>query len=252
MVHRTACAAAGGALLVALALALCAPASQAQTRTLSFRLEGGVPTGDFEEQVEDIGLGLAGQLLFQPQGVPLAFGFEGSFITYGRQVATVPVQFTAGGTSLAEQVTHNNIASFGLVLRLQPNGGAVQPYVEGIGGFNYLHTRVSLDETVVVNDGGVFNDSDPILLTRNPGNTVVDDFAFTYGGGGGVMIRVFDGLDDGSPVTAFLDFGARYLLGEEADYLTEGDEATAEGAVAATLRSTVDVIRPYFGLTFRF
>ncbi|MEM6783238.1 MAG: hypothetical protein AAF624_05820 [Bacteroidota bacterium] len=251
MPHRSVRAAAGGALLVALALLVCVPASQAQTRTLNLRFEGGVPLGDFQERVEDIGFGLAGQLLFQPEDVPLAFGFEGSFLTYGRQVNSVPVNFAGSGVSVADQITHNNIASLGLVLRIQPNGGAVQPYIEGFGGYNYLHTRVSLDQAVVANNNNGFG-GNPVVVNRNSGNTVVDDFAFTYGGGGGLLLRVFDGLDDGNHVTAYLDFGARYLLGEEAEYLVEADDADAANTAQNPVRTTVDVIRPYFGLSFRF
>ncbi|MEL6612237.1 MAG: hypothetical protein AAFQ53_09100 [Bacteroidota bacterium] len=251
MLHRPTRAAAGWALLVALALLVCVPASEAQTRTLNLRLEGGVPLGDFQDSVEDIGFGLAGQLLFQPEGVPLALGFEGSFLTYGRQVNPVPVNFGGSGVSVADQITHNNIASLGLVLRIQPNGGAVQPYIEGFGGFNYLHTRVSLDQAVVANNNNGFG-GDPVVVTRNSGNTVVDDFAFTYGGGGGLLLRVFNGLDNGQHVTAYVDFGARYLLGEEADYLVEVDDADAANTPQNPVRTTVDVIRPYFGLSFRF
>ncbi|MEL7168740.1 MAG: hypothetical protein AAGN64_05270, partial [Bacteroidota bacterium] len=93
---------------------------------------------------------------------------------------------------------------------------------------------------------------DPVVVTRNSGNTVVDDFAFTYGGGGGLLLRVFNGLDNGQHVTAYVDFGARYLLGEEADYLVEVDDADAANTPQNPVRTTVDVIRPYFGLSFRF
>ena len=39
---------------------------------------------------------------------------------------------------------------------------------------------------------------------------------------------------------------------QEADYLVEGDDADATNTPQNPVRTTVDVIRPYFGLSFRF
>lgn len=83
-------------------------------------------------------------------------------------------------------------------------------------GGSYLYTETSVS--------GQYN-SDNIASTTN-----YDDWAWSYGVGGGILI-----LLSGDPVTeegaVYLDLKGRYLFGSEAEYLKEGSVEIIGGQV---------------------
>jgi len=79
----------------------------------------------------------------------------------------------------------------------------------------------------------------------------VSDFAFSYGLGGGLMIRLFQGQK--SAFAVLLDLGARYLWGGKAEYLKEGDILREDGMVIYnTSYSNTDLFTTHIGVTFSF
>ncbi|MBO6574321.1 MAG: outer membrane beta-barrel protein [Rhodothermales bacterium] len=228
-------------LIAGLAIALMAPISaSAQSGTeFGVDLALAVPQGAFQQNVDQTGFGInlhGGTHLFRS---PLFVGIDAGIHVYGSENRYVPLSMTIPDIE-ARVHTTNNLAQVHGMLRLQPITGKVRPYVDGLYGVKYLYTRTSLtnefDEEVV-------------------GSTNFDDYTVSYGVGAGLDVQVWQGAmgDDDRPGRVYLTFGARYLLGGEAEYLREGDIERELGSYSFnTTRSTVDIVQPRFGVTIAF
>ena len=235
---------------LALVLPLLAPTVLAQIQ-LGASVQGALPQQRFHDRLDDVGLGAGGQLLYFPGGLPVGFGVEGSFLTYGRTAEALPVRLGEAAATYGELEVANRMGSGHAVLRLGPARGAVRPYVDGLVGFHYLSTTSTLHETVALVGGGgaavVALGPDAVVLDRTVRNTQQDDWALSYGGGAGLLVRVAEGMDGERPFEAYLDLGARYLLGGDATYAPVED-----GTPRPAVESATDVLRPYLGLAVRF
>lgn len=236
-----------------LAAALATPVS-AQTY-LGLTLEGGIPYDDFEDQLDDVAVGASMQLLVQAGALPVALGLDGGLLTYGQEARPLAAQIDGSSAFLGDVETTNNVAHLHAVLRLTPSSGAVRPYADGLVGFNYLYTRTRFEQEVYLVDGDSFFDpgTDAVVGRTVTNSTVLDDFALSYGAGAGLMIRVAQGDDDGTPFEAFLEVGARYLFGQEARYLLEAAPLGEDETPRVLVReSKTDLIRPQLGLVIQF
>jgi hypothetical protein len=226
---------------------LAAPeASFAQNITTGLGLVVSVPQGEFGEKLDDAGIGLGASVAYRIPSTPIHFGIEGNIMTYGAE--TRREAFSPNIPDVTVEVeTSNNIATGNLFLRIQPEMEIVSPYIDGFAGFNYLFTSTS-----VQNINGV----DENIAT----STNVDDAAFAYGAGAGVMIRLFhqddpevnaegnSGIRDG-----YLDLRVRYSRGGEASYLTSGSIVRESGTVRYDLtESRTDMLTAMIGFTARF
>jgi hypothetical protein len=111
--------------------------------------------------------------------------------------------------------------------------------LDGIIGFNYIWTETGVYDQ----SGGLY---DEIASSVN-----VSDFAFSYGLGGGLMIRLYQRQN--STFAILLDLGARYLWGGKAEYLKEGDILREDGMVIYnTSFSNTDLFTTHIGVTFSF
>ena len=127
-------------------------------------------------------------------------------------------------------------------MRLQPRTGPIQPYADALVGFKYFFTETSVD-------GVDFGDDDVIASSTN-----LDDAAFSYGFGAGIDIEVFNGmLSEKSPGQVYINLGARYLYGAQAEYLEKGAIQREGGRVILDpVRSQTNMLLPQLGVTFRF
>ncbi|MCS4194368.1 hypothetical protein GGP50_002594 [Salinibacter ruber] len=166
----------------------------------------------------------------------------------------MPFSRTVGPRVPVEVSTNNNVVETHLSLRLQPRTGRFRPYVEGLAGFKYLFTRT----TVGGEDFGNDDLGDDELGDDIAGSTNYDDFALSGGAGAGIDVRVYRRREPGKTLRAVgVHLGVQYLLGQEAEYLAEGD-LTDENGNGRLDRSELDVrrsrttfLQPQFGVTFR-
>lgn len=233
--------------LAAAALFLAVPAASfAQDVTAGLGLMVSVPQGEFAEKVDDPGFGLGGHFAYRFPSSPVHIGLEGDFVTYGTETRREPFSPNIPDVTV-EVETSNNIAMGNLFLRIQPEMEVFSPYIDGFVGFNYLFTSTS-----VQNIGNLDED---IATSTN-----VDDGAFAYGGGAGVMVRLFH---DDNPVIdsdgnsgirdGYLDLRLRYSRGGTASYLTSGSITRQEGKVQYNLtESRTDMLVAMIGFTARF
>lgn len=198
-----------------------------------FSIGGGVQVGapynEFRENTDAIGFGIAGNFFvpFGP-GVPLAFGIEAGYMEYGRnsQEETLTAEIRVGNTVIdrldipLEIETTNSIIHGHAVLRASAPFPFVQPYIEGRAGVRYIATR-----TKVLDNSPDFRFSNPDTQDRTiVEKTNLDDYVFSYGGGGGFLVQLVPSL--------YLDLRVSYLRGGEAEYY-DGDD-TAQWEVVFT------------------
>jgi hypothetical protein len=205
-----------------------------------------IPQGEFREKMDDPGFGLSANFDYRIPGSPVYAGIEGSFVTYGNETRREP--FSPNIPDVTVEVENsNNIALGNLFLRLQPDMDVVTPYIDGFVGFNYLFTSTS-----VQNVGRL----DENIAT----STNVDDAAFSYGGGAGMMIRLFheenpivDEEGNSSFRDGYLDLRVRYSRGGEARYLTSGSIVREGSSVRYDItESRTDMLTALVGFTARF
>jgi hypothetical protein len=201
----------------------------------------GIPMGDFKSNVDKNGYGLSASIGFAPVSSFFAVGLEAGFMRYGTERRRERFSSTIPDV-MVDVETSNNFALVHGVLRLQPNQGAVRPYLEGIGGINYLYTQ-----TEIQNRG---RGGEEVASSNNK-----SDVAFSYGGGGGMMIRLYESDDEEGAGIAevLLDLRARYIKGGEAEYLKQGSIRRENGEVKYdVLKSHTDIMTLQLGVALRF
>ena len=210
-------------------------------------LLGGFPTGEFGENVKNPGIGISGYLGYMIPRTPAVVGLDLGYMIYGHERRTEQFSLTIPDV-LVGVVTENNIFSMNAFLRLQTNPAPLRFYVEGFVGFHYLFTSTSIENV----DRSPFSGED-IVSSRN-----LDDFAFTKGVGGGILIEVWRGGEDRTPQnrtlrSVSLELRMRYHDGSEADYLKRGDIVRRSGTAELNItKSTTDLVTAHFGVTMDF
>lgn len=231
----------------------------------SLRGTVGVPRGGFRAGTEGLGRGLHGYVGDWIGKRSLLVGVDIGFLSYGRSQQGVSSRLAAGARGPFEVRTSNNVFETHLTVRLQRRYGQVRPFLEGLVGVKYLFTRTTIEREGLVDASrrGTFD------------RTNFDDLALSGGVGAGLNIRLYQ--DSGGPsdrnrtvhttqstesttvrfgVRALsLHLGVRYLLGQEAEYVTEGalEDINEDGRLDQrernVRRSPTTSLQPQIGVT---
>lgn len=205
-------------------------------RQLNLNALVGVPQGDFGLHVSHPGYGVNLQFALGLAQMPVSFGVDLGILTYGRERRHEPFSLTVPDVEV-RVTTSNNIAMVHSFLRLQPLQGRARPYVDGLFGIKHFFTQTSV--------GG---DEEAVASTKNYGDT-----GLSYGVGGGVGIRLYDGMLDEKPGQVYLNLGVRYLFGPRVSYLREGDIDRELGSYSfETTRSRTEMVAPQMGVQLRW
>mgnify|MGYP002725623012 CR=1 FL=1 len=216
-----------------IALASTAPALEQEGGA---RLVLGEPDGDFGAAVDGLGFGIDLHYGVRPQP-SLTFGVGLHGMIYGSETTTYNMPLVED----FELNTSNNLAGTYLFVQWRPLEGAIQPYVEGRVGVNYLWTESKLQDED-------WWDDDEVARETN-----YDDFATFWGGGGGLLIRLSEGDRASGKPGVFLDWKVSYVNGSEAEYLTEGDiEIVNNVPVYNVSESETDLMTYQLGVVLTF
>lgn len=206
----------------------------------------GVFQGEFADNLDnDVGFGVDVFAGARVGASPVVLGVEGAFLIYGRESFREPFRPSGPGSRVDVEVeTTNNIVMGHLVLRIQPATGIVRPYADGLFGVKYLFTESSIEDISGVDDR--------VFSSQN-----FDDAALSYGAGAGLDIQVYRREQPQAGRRKLgsvrLHLGARYLFGQEAEYLQEGSiQEEGDDLVFDVKRSRTDVLVPQIGVTFGF
>ncbi len=204
----------------------------------------GLPQGEFKENVDRTGFGLSGQMAWQPNP-SVALGGALGVLIYGSETRYEPFSLTVPDVTV-EVHTSNNFSFGNLLLQLRANLPIAKPYLEGRFGFNYLWTETSVED--------VNSDYDVASSTN------FDDITIAYGGGGGIMIQVWEqkkrkrSRTMGGTERVYIDLKVLYMLGGNAEYLREGDiERHTDGTVTYYYsESKTDILDIHIGVAAEF
>jgi len=182
---------------------------------------------------------------------------------YGSRNRRIPFNYWTGNMVTIRMQTTNAYIAGDFMLRLKPLQGPVQPYLDGLIGFNNLSTTTQVED-----ENDWFDDEDEEIAST----TNMSDSAFSYGLGGGVLILIIKPKNPEEEfrgnvkivkksLGVFLDFGVRYLIGGEAHYLNVNKDGwmtatdPADGPVVTTFypdRSKTDVFTIHLGIVIPF
>src|SRR6056297_1673 len=205
-----------------------------------------IPQNEFDESINRLGAGINIFGLYRFPGSPFGLGLDFNFNNFGRDTREESISSTIPDLKVRVENEYNLVQGL-MVAKFQPRDGILRPYAEGLAGFNYFYTQTSIENRGNLSD-------EPIARDTN-----FEDWAFAWGGGGGMMIRVFDSrgstnLTAENPIAAgYINLGVRYLNGSEAEYLREGSIVNENGSVTyETLKSRTDMLIVQLGFVFRF
>ncbi|MBN2029425.1 hypothetical protein JW824_04205 [bacterium] len=202
----------------------------------------GFPQNEFKNNIDNIGYGGTGFFAYRFPQSPLLVGASACFLVYGRETREEPFSLTIPDV-FVDVTTTNSIIMGHLFLRLQPPRGSILPYLDGLFGFNYLSTRTTIENQA---------NNEEVASSTN-----FDDITFSYGVGGGLMIRVFqptqDDLKKNELQAVYVDLGIRYIKSGEAEYLKKGSILIENGKVTYDIsKSATDLVTGHIGVVFTF
>jgi hypothetical protein len=212
--------------------------SYAQAGGLNITL--GFPMGEFKDEIDRLGFGLSGHFLFLAPTVnrPFGIGLNVGYLNYGQETRRELFSSTIPDVTVDVERS-NNLVNFHALFQLGFGSGSVRPFIEGLFGGSYIFT-----ETTIRSRG-----SEEVASSNN-----FDDFAWSYGAGGGMLIQLSSGEEEGSDAGAFfLDLKVRYLFGSEAEYLKEGSVVVSPGKVDYKVsKSKTDLLTVHAGVVAYF
>ena len=183
-------------ILSILALLILANYSHAQP-SASLYFTTAIPVNDFRYFDNDLGYGGNLEIFFFSPTKQKPFGMGISFSYFGQGLYFYDDPYS-NETYLSGNRA-NNFSSIHLIFQVAPTGGTVRPYLETFFGGSYI-----------------FSESEIYTLDYVPVNLYVDDWAWSYGIGGGFKFLV-SGEDGGGSV--YLDLKGRYLMSSDVDIL---------------------------------
>lgn len=231
-------------LLLSVLVILAAAEINAQNGGINFMV--GFPQGEFKKNVDRAGVGLNAQfLLWTPNSqMPASAGLNIGFMNYGSETRTEPFSTTIPDV-MVDVSRSNNLVNFHFMFQISPFEGPVKPYAEALFGGAYLFTSTEIKSQ------GHYNDE--VASTTN-----FSDWAWSYGGGGGFLIKLYENektKEEGEMKLSslWLDLKARYLFGSEASYLKEGSVEIFNGrAYYQESRSKTDLFSIHLGVVAEF
>lgn len=227
-------------LAICIAIGVLNPIASAQFWQGGLNFQLGIPTGDYNDQINKTAAGIAGDFLYSPYNLPFGIGLSLGWFQVGREKRQEPFSTTIPDVTV-DVKTENGLAQFMILARLQPKRGPILPYADALLGLNYLYTKTTIENA---------SNGEEVASTTNS-----SDNAFAYGFGGGTLIKVYDGANkaSGKPLQVYLDLNFRYTLGGEADYLKEGSIRRENGVVTYDItRSRTDISTAHIGFAVIF
>jgi hypothetical protein len=167
--------------------------------------------------------------------IPLLLGVDFGSVDY--QTLKLPES-----SLLLSAETRASIDLVHFLARIQSGHGAIRPYLDILLGVS--HPNVTTDIL-------------QFATSAFPGSSATEQFGdtgFSYGGGAGLMLRVYDGSHKAKGLRAVsADLQMRYLSGSEAEYVSRGSLRLQSGRVAFdTATSRHKLLNYGIGVVFEF
>jgi hypothetical protein len=207
--------------------------------------QGVFPQGEFKDNISNIGGGLGLEFTYLPATMPFGIGASFGYLVYGSEKFHETIQ-TKNADFNVDVTTTNSIILGHLLFRFQIKQGKVRPYLDGLIGFNHITTDTKIKDPDFWDDG---------VRTNN-----IDDTVLSYGGGFGLMVKVYEGSWKKVKQTTkkkkwelLIDLRIRYIRGNEGEYLKEGSIFRVDDELFYDVnKSRTDLITAQLGVSFNF
>lgn len=186
------------------------------TGYFDLNLQMGVPMQEYSTATQSLPFGFNFGYMHQPSRyVPLLIGGDFSYMSVGTNTIdrALTADITANGV-LIDQLfiplqfqINNNLITSHLKLRFLAPTKYVKPYIDGIGGFNYLWTGTQVFDRSQQQFFARNNNNDNGLITRN---TQLQSFTYSAGAGTGLLFQLKPNF--------YLNVGVCYAFGGRANY----------------------------------
>ena len=198
--------------------------------SVSFYFTTAIPVGDFRQFDTDAGFG--GNLeffFFSPKPKkPFGMGVSISYFAQGLFFYDDPY---SDELELSNNMA-NNFASMHLVFQVAPAKGRLRPYIETLFGGSYI-----------------FSYSEILTTNYESVDLYLDDWAWSYGLGGGLKFLVSEGFENGRGA-GFIDLKVRYLFGSDIEYLDRNSIRYANDTFYYSVNeSNIDMLTVLIGVT---
>jgi len=160
----------------------------------SFYFTTAIPVNEYQDFDDEVGYGGNLEFFFisPSKEKPIGMGVSLSYIGQGLYFYDDPCDCE---TNLGNNRA-NNFINLNMILQVAPTGGTARPYLETLFGGSYIYSNTEI-----------------ITLDYNSVNLYVDDWAWTYGVGGGFKFLL--GADENGDGSMYLDLKGRYLMSSD-------------------------------------
>jgi hypothetical protein len=218
-------------ILISLFLLSSAQCLFAQPST-SFYFTTAIPVNEYQDFDDEVGYGGNLEFFFisPSKEKPIGMGFSLSYIGQGLYFYDDPCDCeTYVGNNRA-----NNFINLNMILQVAPTGGTIRPYLETLFGGSYIYSN-----------------TDIITPDYISVNLYVDDWAWTYGVGGGFKFLL--GADENGEGSMYLDLKGRYLLSSDVYLLDRNSIRYANNIFYDSVKETqINFVAIQIGFTLYF
>jgi len=197
----------------------------------SFYFTTAFPINDYQLFDDEVGYGANLEYLFitPSKAKPIGMGISFSYFTQGLFFAT---DSYTGETILSDNKA-NNFSNLHLIFQLAPTGGTVRPYIETFFGGSYIYSCSQI-----------------FTLDYVPVSLYIDDWAWSYGVGGGFKLLIGSDEEDGS---LYLDLKGRYMMSSDVSLLDRNSIRYANNSFYFTVNETqINFVAVQLGLVIYF
>ena len=198
----------------------------------SFYFTTAIPVNDYKHFDDEAGYGgnLEVLLISPTKPKPIGFGFSLSYLGQGLYFYDDPYD---NETSIGENRA-NNFINLSMIFQVAPTGGTVRPYIETFFGGSYIYSNTNI----------ITPDYVSVHL-------FVDDWAWTYGVGGGFKFLIGTNADQSSSI--YLDLKGRYLMSSNVDLLNRNSLRYANNQFYDAVKETqINFVAVQLGLVLYF
>jgi hypothetical protein len=216
-------------LLIVLSLLFPAGYSNAQP-SASIYFISTIPVNDYRLFDNEAGYGVSLEFFFitPSKAKPMGMGISMSYFSQGLFFET-----DYYGESFLSGNRANNFASLHIIFQLAPTGGTVRPYIESCFGGSY-----------------VFSYSQILTPDYIPVSLYLDDWAWSYGVGGGFKFLIGGDRESGS---LYLDLKGRYIMSSDVSLLDRNSIRYADNRFYYSVNETqLNFVALQIGMVFYF
>ena len=198
----------------------------------SFYFTTAIPVNEYQNFDDEVGYGGNIEFFFlsPSKEKPIGMGVSLSYLGQGLYFYEDPCDCE---TYLGDNRA-NNFVNLSMILQVAPTGGTVRPYIETFFGGSYIYSNTNI-----------------ITLDYTSVHLFVDDWAWTYGVGGGFKFLL--GADENGGGSAYLDIKGRYLLSSDVYLLDRNSIRYANNIFYDSVKETqINFVAIQIGLVLYF